>query len=135
MPGPFGFEGYSKVPSARVCPATPSPRRAPLTTSPSMNSPSGAIRTYLILAAGEPSSNLIEPLTMKVPVSPGVMHHWPGLAEGQLRVAKQQCLELLPGPRHQELLTAPAAGLLNVSGWRTSHGSSVARTKSNSVRR
>src|SRR6185369_11114473 len=98
--------------SGRVTALIPSPRSTPLTASPSINSPSGASKTYLIPPAGVPSSNLIEPRTMTVPGSAGTMQNFAGVGDGQFRVAKQLCVPGLPGPRHQVLLTAPGAGRL-----------------------
>src|SRR6266404_3666309 len=101
---PFDLSGYSKVPSAFVRPGTPSP----LDCSPFMNSPSGAIRMYLTLAAGVPSSNLMEPLTLTELGSAGWRVHASlagVLPSGRCLTTKQVRLLLSPGFRHQSALT------------------------------
>src|SRR5262249_23060894 len=97
---PFGFFGYSNVPFAFVRPGTPSP----FDFSPSMNSPSGAIKIYLTFGAGLPSSNLMEPRTVTDPGSAGWRVHasFFGLPPfGWCLTTKQARSLLFPGFRHQ----------------------------------
>src|SRR6266481_247671 len=131
---PFDLSGYSKVPSAFVRPATPSP----VDFSPFMNSPSGAISTYLTLAAGLPSSNLIEPFTVIDPGSAGWRVHssFVGVPpSGRCLTTKQVRLLLSPGFRHQFAFTAPGVGRLNVSGCGSWQGNLAVLTNNNSTRR